>query len=69
MTTGTFKFQIDQGITETIVITGLSFTHQVKLTQRGFNIFQEDGTIILHEDKIDDMIETLRACKKWLNSP
>lgn len=61
MTTGRFKFQIDQGTERTIVISGLSYTHQVKLEQN-------DKVIFLLEDKIDDMIETLRACKKWLSS-
>lgn len=62
MTTGTFKFQIDQGVQQTIVISGLGYTQQVKLEQN-------DKAIFLHIDNIDSMIETLRACKKWLNLP
>ena len=61
MTTGKFSFQIVQERNQPIGFAGLGYTKQVKITQR-------DNTIFLDSVKIDEMIETLRACKRWLSS-
>ncbi len=61
MTKGIFKFQIVQDKNPPILFSGLGYTKQVKLRQRECNIF-------LDEEKIDEMMDTLRACKGWLNS-
>jgi hypothetical protein len=62
MTTGTFKFQIVQDRNQPIDLTGLGHTQQIKISQ-------EQSVVFLDKSMIDEMIKTLRACKKWLNSP
>jgi len=61
MTTGKFSFQIVQEHNKPIQFIGLGFTKQVKLKQ-------QDNAILLDANKIDELIDTLRACKGWLNS-
>jgi len=62
MTTGIFKFQIVQEHNQPLLFSGLGHTQQVKIQQR-------DQIIMIDEKKIDELIETLKACKRWLNSP
>ena len=61
MTRGKFNFQIVQDRNPPLQLAGLGYTGQVKLRQR-------DNIIFLDADKIDELIDTLRACKKWLMS-
>lgn len=62
MTRGNFNFQIVQDRNQPIVFSGLNITHQVKMQQG-------EQRIMIDENKIEELIQTLRACKKWLSSP
>jgi len=62
MTKEKFTFQVDLNGREPVVISGLTIAHVVVLRQGNYKIFFE-------EDKLEEIIQTLMTCKKWLNSP
>jgi len=63
MTRGRFNFQITQERLEPINFSRPSSVKVVILRQGLVS------KIMLEEEKIDELIETLKACKRWLNSP
>lgn len=62
ITRGTFKFQIIQDRNKPVQLNGLSHTKQIKIRQG-------DNVVWIDQSKLDELIKTLKVCKKWLNSP
>ena len=61
MTRGKFNFQLVLKWRQPINISGLEYTKTVILQQG-------ESKILFEMEKINEMIETLRACKRWLSN-
>lgn len=62
MTRGIFKFQVVQEFHDLIDFSSLPIAKVV-------TIQQGNSKVLVDLVNIDDVIKTLKACKKWLNSP
>jgi len=62
MTKEKFTLQVDLKGRKPIKFVGLPFVGTVLLKQ-------EDNRIFFEKEKLEEVIQTLEACKKWLNSP
>ncbi len=61
MTRGTWKFEVDQGRFDKIVITNLPITKVVAISQ-------DDKNILVRQESLDELIDALRSAKRWLTS-
>ena len=62
MTKGIFKFQFNQTRVPAIDITNLPSARILKIKQR------DKDHLLIEEDQIDEFIQTIRSCQKWLTS-
>jgi len=58
MTKGIFKFSVDQGIYDSLTISNLP-------TMRMVTIRQDNTTVMVRYDRLDELIDALKSAKKW----